>query len=191
MHAFASEVVEVTWKILWAQVYSVRHSETYNKGTSFSDLIFPPSLSLFELNLAACLGQCFVSARWTALPLWSHELPALPVSNPAARGGNLCLRQDNSPASSHTLPDSPSCLFSCMLHQAELLHQTFSSHALSLCLAEKQEKRDSGMELGSPSTAYSRGPWKYQQKICWIIWWFFTALLYLSTQKLFVYCMPF
>jgi len=69
MHAFASEVVEVTWKILWAQVYSVRHSETYNKGTSFSDLIFPPSLSLFELNLAACLGQCFVSARWTALPL--------------------------------------------------------------------------------------------------------------------------
>lgn len=50
--AFASEVAEVTGRILWAHVYSVKQPETFNKWTYFSDVIFPPSsFPLFKLNL--------------------------------------------------------------------------------------------------------------------------------------------
>lgn len=70
MHIFASEVVEVMGKFLWAHDYSVRYPEIFNKWTSFSDVIFSPYLlSLFKLNLVACLGQCFILDRRTVLPL--------------------------------------------------------------------------------------------------------------------------
>lgn len=54
IHAFGVKVVEITRKIL-----SVGYSETFNKLTPFSGVIF--LLDQFKLNLLAFSGQCFPS----------------------------------------------------------------------------------------------------------------------------------
>lgn len=119
MHMFASEVVEVTGKFLWACVYSVGHPEIRNKCTAFSDVIFSPySLSLFKLNLVAHWRQCFISDRWTVLPLKNCQpcwWAILLLEEEISVWGKIT----HQPSLTHF--HSPSCLFSCMLHQAELL----------------------------------------------------------------------